>query len=238
MNSARELRRGEERWLQCAERPRVGLLQRNDFSESDEMLVAADGRNSTVARLCQLLPGKDAIAWPCKHTCRYHPISAIASFSNFCPKDIPVRRRSGMGNSIFVWSAGREISQPCAIGRRRNSPFRLTSWRTITPLARAPLPRGSAGIYSGRRRCPRGGAIYRRRNLLCAGSGELAAEAIVARRPDELRRGARNFMRAGSGSTRSPRVAVEHPRFTSGWLRVLPNERQILRLLTTKVVRP
>ena len=68
-------------------------------------------------------------------------------------------------------------------------------------------------------------------------TGELAAATIVAKNPTHYARAHRRLYAGRLWINALARVAVEHPRFASKLLRVLPNERQLLRLLTTKVVR-
>ena len=68
-------------------------------------------------------------------------------------------------------------------------------------------------------------------------SGELAAAAIAANNLPRYAAEHRQLYAGRLWINTLARVAVEHPRLTSTLLRLLPNERSILRLLTTKVVR-
>ena len=177
------------------------------FEISAKLLVAADGRNSTVARLCHLMPrkGRDRVALQ-THVPFPPQFRRSRLFCSFCAKVIPARRRSGMVCSIFAWSVGRVILLRFGVGRRRSSRFRPSTTgarsrrsrerrcRAAQPglflvgdAARVVEPFTGEGIYYALR------------------SGELAAEC-------DRRRAARastpllieSFTRADSGSTRSP----------------------------------
>jgi flavin-dependent dehydrogenase len=110
-------------------------------------------------------------------------------------------------------------------------------WRTIAPLARAALPASQPGLYlvgdAARVVEPfTGEGIY-----YALRSGELAAEAIAAQDSRRYRAAHRKLYAGRLWINALARQAVEHPRLTTQLLRLLPNEKRILRLLTTKVVR-
>lgn len=214
-------------------------LRTKNFSEQAKVLVAADGRNSTVARLCNLMPrkGRDRAALQ-----THIPIP-----TNFGDRVVLQLLREGYSGQAPV---GGGLLNLCLVSRPNNLPaikswaankFAIPSkhnWRTIAPLARAPLPPSQPGLYlvgdAARVVEPfTGEGIY-----YALRSGELAAEAIAADDPARYRTSHRQLYRGRLWINALARLAVEHPRFTSSLLRVLPNERQLLRLLTTKVVRP
>ena len=223
------VRREQEGWT----------LQTKNFSEQTRLLVAADGRNSTVARLCHLMPrkGRDRVALQ----------THIPLPKNFGDRVVLQLLREGYSGQAPV---GAGLLNLCLVSR----PVDLTAikswaedkfaipaeheWRTIAPLARAPLPPSHPGFYlvgdAARVVEPfTGEGIY-----YALRSGELAAEAIVAGDPARYRKAHRQLYRGRLWINLLARVAVEHPSLTSRLLRALPNERQMLRLLTTKVVRP
>jgi flavin-dependent dehydrogenase len=111
-------------------------------------------------------------------------------------------------------------------------------WRTITPLARAALPPAMPGLFligdaarvvepfTGE------GISYALR------SGELAAKAIAAGDYVQYVRAHRRLYSGRLWINALARHAVEHPRVATSLLRLLPNEKSVLRALTTKVVQP
>ena len=231
--------RGGETFVSVQRQDHAWTLETNNFSEQTKLLVAADGRNSTVARLCQLMPrkGRDRVALQ-----THVPIPP-----QFGERVVLQLLREGYSGQAPVGDGLLNlclVSRPRELAAIRNwaeKEFAIPTehdWRTIAPLARAPLPPTQPGLYlvgdAARVVEPfTGEGIY-----YALRSGELAAEAIVARRPDDYAVAHRKLYAGRLWINTLARVAVEHPRFTSGLLRVLPNERQILRLLTTKVVRP
>lgn len=208
-------------------------------TESAKLLVAADGRNSTVARLCHLMPrkGRDRVALQ-----THVPIPP-----RFGDRVVLQLLREGYSGQAPV---GAGLLNLCLVSRPHDLPaiqswaekkFALPAehnWRTIAPLARAPLPPAHPGLFlvgdAARVVEPfTGEGIY-----YALRTGELAAEAIIARAPGRYAAAHRKLYAGRLWINTLSRLAVEHPRLTSGLLRILPNERQILRLLTTKVVRP
>ncbi len=206
--------------------------------EQARMLVAADGRNSTVAQLCDLMPrkGRDRVALQ-----THIPISR-----DFGDRVVLQLLREGYSGQAPV---GEGLLNLCLVSRPHDLPaikrwaekqFAIPAahdWRTIAPLARAPLPPTAPGLFlvgdAARVVEPfTGEGIY-----YALRSGELAAEAIVARDPEGYRRAHRQLYRGRLWVNGLARLAVEHPRLTSALLRVLPNERLLLQFLTTKVVR-
>lgn len=210
------------------------------------ILVGADGRNSTVARLCNLLPPaeRDRIALQAH-------IPLPRDFGNrivlqFLPEgysgQAPVNDRElnlclvGLPPTISSLRAWAE--------RQFNLPVNQT-WRTITPLTRAPITARRENLFligdAARVVEPfTGEGIY-----YALRSGELAAEAITKIVRSEDRQSATNeFTRAHRAMYRGrlwinhlARAAVLHPRFASSLL-ATPISAPILRAFTRKIVRP
>ncbi|MEO6871020.1 MAG: geranylgeranyl reductase family protein [Chthoniobacterales bacterium] len=233
-----EVREGET-LLSVRREDEVWELETKNFSVKAKVLVAADGRNSTVARLCNLMPrkGRDRVALQ-----THIPIP-----KNFGDRVVLQLLSQGYSGQAPV---GDGLLNLCLVSRPDDLPtikswaeskFAVSveqNWRTIAPLARAPLPPSRPGLYlvgdAARVVEPfTGEGIY-----YALRSGELAAEAIVAGDPARYRKSHRQLYAGRLWINALARLAVEHPRLTSSLLRILPNERQLLRRLTTKVVRP
>jgi flavin-dependent dehydrogenase len=110
-------------------------------------------------------------------------------------------------------------------------------WRTITPLARATLPATRPGLFlvgdAARVVEPfTGEGIY-----YALRSGELAAKAIQTGNHRAYAADHRKLYRGRLWINSLARLAVEHPRLTTSLLAFLPNEKQVLRYLTGKVVQ-
>ena len=210
------------------------------------ILVGADGRNSTVARLCNLLPSPER-----ERIALQAHVPLPADFGNrivlqFLPEgysgQAPVNDREL--NLCLVGTAPTISSLRAWAQRKFNLPAGQ-SWRSITPLTRAPItarrenlfligdaarvvePFTGEGIYSALR------------------SGELAAEAITKiLRGEDRQLAAKAFTRAHRAMYRGrlwinqlARAAVLHPRFASSLL-ATPISAPILRAFTRKIVRP
>ncbi len=214
-------------------------LGTDNFSERARVLVAADGRNSTVARLCNLMPrkGRDRIALQ----------THIPLPGDFGDRVVLQLLREGYSGQAPVDD---NLLNLCLVSRPNDlakiktwaeQTFAISPdhpWRTIAPLARAPLPATQPGLFlvgdAARVVEPfTGEGIY-----YALRSGELAAEAIVGQDPQRYRHAHRKLYRGRLWINALARLAVEHPRLTTALLGILPNDRQVLRLLTTKVVRP
>lgn len=206
--------------------------------ETARILVAADGRNSTVARLCGLMPrkGRDRVALQ----------SHVPLPENFGDRVVLQLLREGYSGQAPV---GDGLLNLCLVSRPNDLPaikcwaereFALPldrPWRTIAPLARATLPASHPGLllvgdaarvvepFTGE------GIFYALR------SGELAAAAIHRGRLSEYAAAHRQLYAGRLWINSLARYAVEHPRLTTGLLRLLPNEKRVLGLLTRKVVR-
>jgi menaquinone-9 beta-reductase len=214
-------------------------LATDHFEEAAPILVAADGRNSTVARLCGLMPrkGRDRVALQC-----HVPLP-----ENFGDRVVLQLLREGYSGQAPV---GEGLLNLCLVSRPNDLPaikswaerqfaVRLDhAWRTIAPLARAALPPSHPELLlvgdAARVVEPfTGEGIY-----YALRSGEIAAGAICAGNLLAYAAAHRKLYAGRLWINSLARQAVEHPRLTTRLLRVMPNEKWILSLLTTKVVRP
>lgn len=210
------------------------------------VLVAADGRNSTIARLCNLLPrsAKDRIALQ-----THLPLPS--DFGNrivlqFLPGGYSGQAPIGDGelNLCLVSSPGKMA----ALRHWAETHFGISpnkSWRTITPLTREPIIAAHHSLFfvgdAARVVEPfTGEGIY-----YALASGMLAADAIVSQRdgrdPVEV---AADYSAAQAKLYRGrlwinqlARVAVLSPRVTSVLLEALRFQPSLLRLLTAKIAR-
>jgi geranylgeranyl reductase family protein len=205
--------------------------------ERARVLVAADGRNSTVARLLGLLPRieKERVALQ-----THLPLPL-----DFAERVVLQLLPEGYSGQAPV--GGGELNL-CLVGKPRSIPrlklwaeknFGLTAnheWRSITPLRRAPIvpahdrlllvgdaarvvePFTGEGIYYALR------------------SGELAAQAIIADSPQQYPRHHEQLYRGRLWINRLARTAVSAPRVTSLLLRCGAIPRNALTALTGKVV--
>ncbi len=232
-----EVREGET--LLSVRREKQWEITTTHSQVSAAILVGADGRNSTVARLCNLMPrkGRDRVALQ----------THIPLQQDFGDRVVLQLLREGYSGQAPV---GDGLLNLCLVSRP-NDLSKIKSWaeqkfaipcdhpwRTIAPLARAALPASQPGLLlvgdAARVVEPfTGEGIY-----YALRSGELAAAAIVARNDQQYGRAHERLYAGRLWINALARAAVEHPRLTSNLLRFLPNERRLLRLLTTKVVRP
>ena len=211
------------------------------------MVVGADGRNSTVARLRNLLPRPER-----ERVALQAHIPLPKGFGNrvvlqFLPEgysgQAPVNDRElnlclvgtpPTISSLRTW-AEQEFSLPAD-----------QTWRTITPLTRAPISPAHENLFligdAARVVEPfTGEGIY-----YALRSGELAANAIVRIICGEDQQSVtREFVRAHRAMYRGrlwinqfARAAVLSPKTASRFLQVARFTPAILRLLTTKIVRP
>jgi menaquinone-9 beta-reductase len=210
------------------------------------IVVGADGRNSTVARLCNLLPRpeRERIALQ----------AHIALPRNFGSRIVLQLLPEGYSGQAPVNE--RELNL-CLVGRPptisslktwSEKKFDLPSdqaWRTITPLTRDPVPAAHGNLFfigdAARVVEPfTGEGIY-----YALRSGELAADAITKMIGGQDRQSAVNeFVRAHREMYRGrlwinrlARAAVLHSRGASRLLSATPISGPILRSLTRKIVR-
>jgi geranylgeranyl reductase family protein len=209
-------------------------------------LVGADGRNSTVARLCNLLPraSRERVALQAH-------IPLPADFGNrvvlqFLPEgysgQAPVNREKL--NLCLV----SEPSNMPALRRWAEKQFSLQrdhQWRTITPLTRAALAPAREKLFlvgdAARVVEPfTGEGIY-----YALRSGELAAQAIVKVMSGkcevdpvtEYAEAHAAMYRGRLWVNQLSRTAVLTPRFASLLVHLARVQPSILRLLTAKIVR-
>src|ERR1700737_638185 len=212
-----------------------------------QIVVGADGRNSTVARLRNLLPRPER-----ERVALQAHIPLPKGFGNrivlqFLPEgysgQAPVNDREL--NLCLVGT-------PPTISSLRTwaeQQFKLPAdqpWRTITPLTRAPVSVAHENLFfigdAARVVEPfTGEGIY-----YALRPGELPAKGLIKILRDEDRQSAlRQFVRAHRAMYRGrlwinrlARSAVLSPKFASSFLRVARFSPAILQLLTTKIVRP
>jgi len=210
------------------------------------ILVAADGRNSTVARLCNLLPriAKERVALQ----------THIPLPPNFGDRIVLQFLREGYSGQAPV---GENALNLCLVSTAGGIPgvrrwaegrFQIApdhAWRTITPLSRAPIQPAHRTLFlvgdAARVVEPFTGEGI----SYALQSAELAAHAI-----SQIIRGAnaeqvaRSYARAHAELYRGrlwvnrlARLAVLHPEFGSAILTIAKLQPAILRALTRKIVR-
>jgi menaquinone-9 beta-reductase len=209
------------------------------------ILVGADGRNSTVARLCNLLPPPER-----ERVALQAHVPLPRDFGNrivlqFLPEgysgQAPVNDRE---LNLCLVGTPPTISSLRTWAEQHFKLLTNQSWRTITPLTRATITarRGNLFLIGDAARVVEpftGEGIY-----YAMRSGELAAEAITKIFRGEDRQSAINeFTRAHRAMYRGrlwinqlARGAVLHPRFASALL-ATPISEPILRAFTRKIVR-
>ncbi len=210
------------------------------------VLVAADGRNSTIARLCNLLPriGKERVALQ----------SHIPLPANFGDRVVLQFLREGYSGQAPVNETELNV---CLVGRPGSIPAlkvwaekhfavpREHVWRTITPLTRAPLMPAHDNLFfigdAARVVEPfTGEGIY-----YALRSAELAANAIAKLvRAQDRQSSLREFVRAHAAMYRGrlwinqlARAAVLSPRIASLFVHAARIQPAILRLLTAKITQ-
>jgi menaquinone-9 beta-reductase len=211
-----------------------------------KVLVAADGRNSTVARLCNLLPrsAKERVALQ-THLPLPHDFGNRVVLQ-FLPDGYSGQAPVGEGElNVCLVSVPRQMAalRSWAEGRFGISPKH--SWRTITPLTRAPIAPAHNSLFlvgdAARVVEPfTGEGIY-----YALASGELAAEAIISQHNGrnqaevaaEYSAAHAKLYRGRLWINRLARVAVLSPRTASAFLEVVRFQPALLRFLTAKVVR-
>jgi geranylgeranyl reductase family protein len=209
------------------------------------VLVAADGRNSTVARLCNLLPrgAKERIALQ-----THLPLPD--DFGNrivlqFLPEGYSGQAPVGDGElNLCLVSVPQKMAALRSWAEARFGISPKHSWRTITPLTRAPIAaaRGSLFLAGDAARVVEpftGEGIY-----YALASGELAAAAIILQQGRDEEEVAASYSAAHAKLYRGrlwinrlARTAVLSPRIASALLSGARFQPAILRLLTAKIVR-
>jgi menaquinone-9 beta-reductase len=209
-------------------------------------LVGADGRNSTVARLCNLLPRPER-----ERVALQTHIPLPRDFGNRVVLQLLPEGYCGQApvndTELNLCLVGTPPTTS-ALRSWAEQHFGLAtdqSWRTITPLTRAPVSVAHDNLFfigdAARVVEPfTGEGIF-----YALGSGELAAEAIVRVVADEDRQSAiREFARAHAAMYRGrlwinelARAAVLSPKVASALLRFAPFSRAMMQLLTRKIAR-
>ncbi|MDQ3545301.1 MAG: NAD(P)/FAD-dependent oxidoreductase [Verrucomicrobiota bacterium] len=215
------------------------IVRTDQAEERTRVLVAADGRNSTVAQLCNLMPrkGRDRVALQ----------THVPLPENFGDRIVLQLLREGYSGQAPV---GDGLLNLCLVSwpndlaasrRWAEKEFGIAAdhgWRTIAPLARAALPAGRPGLFlvgdAARVVEPfTGEGIY-----YALRSGELAAAAIQTGDHRQYSTAHEKLYAGRLWINALARHAVEHPRLTTSLLYLLPNEKRVLGFLTKKVVRP
>lgn len=222
------------------------VISAGDKAFRARTLIAADGRNSTVARLCGLRPrsAKERVAlqthWPLP------PDFGDRVVLEFRPEgysgQAPVGDRA---LNICLVSVPAKIAPFRAWAEAR---FKIPpdhSWRTITPLTREPISPGQPGLFlvgdAARVVEPfTGEGIY-----YALASGELAAKAIILQRDGgnaedvavAYSAAHTELYRGRLWINRLARAAVLSPRIASALLQVARLQPGLLRFLTAKIVQ-
>ena len=250
------LRRARELGANIHEQTTVTGLSRNDHwhieTASGEffqarILVGADGRNSTVAHLCNLLPrpARERVALQAH-------IPLPRDFGNRIVLQFLREGYSGQASVNETQLNLCLVGTPPTISKLRRwaeHQFQLPAdqgWRTITPLTRSPVPSAHENLFfvgdAARVVEPfTGEGIY-----YALRSGELAANAAAKIVRGENRQLAlRNFTRAYSGMYRGrlwinrlAREAVLRPQLGSFFVHAARVNPSILKSLTAKIVSP
>jgi menaquinone-9 beta-reductase len=210
-------------------------------------LVGADGRNSTVARLCNLLPrpARERVALqahvplPRDFGNRVVLQFLPEGYSGQAPVNETELNLCLVGTPPTISSLRKWAERHFEIGSDQ-------PWRTITPLTRAPIPSAEENLFfigdAARVVEPfTGEGIY-----YALRSGELAASAIakIVRGQDrqstlrEFDRAHADMYRGRLWINRLARAAVLSPRFASQLLQLARFNPAVLRLLTNKITKP
>jgi menaquinone-9 beta-reductase len=233
----------------------TGLSRNGDWKiETDSgktfqapMLIGADGRNSTVARFCNLLPrpARERVALQAH-------IPLPRDFGNRIVLQFLPEGYSGQAPVNETQLNLCLVGTPPTISRLRKWAQRQfdlpanQSWRTITPLTRSPVLATHENLFFiGDAACVvepfTGEGIY-----YALRSGELAANAIVKiLRGDDRNSALREFSRAYAQLYRGrlwinrlSRAAVLRPQLGSFFIHTARVNPSILKLLTAKIVSP
>src|SRR5256714_1934742 len=211
------------------------------------VVVGADGRNSSVARLRNLLPRPER-----ERVALQAHIPLPGDFGNRVVLQFLAEGYSGQAPvnerelNLCLVGTPPTISSLRTWAEREFNLSADQSWRTITPLTRAPISIAHENLFfigdAARVVEPfTGEGIY-----YALRSGELAANAIVKIIRGEDRQCAiRKFTRAHRAMYRGrlwinrlARAAVLSPKTASGFLQIARFRPTILRLLTAKITGP
>ena len=210
------------------------------------VLVAADGRNSTVARLCNLLPRGARERVALQTHLPLPPDFGNRVVLQFLPEGYSGQAPVGAGElNLCLVGVPRRMAALRSWAEARFGISPEHSWRTITPLTRAPITAAHRSLFligdAARVVEPfTGEGIY-----YAMASGELAADAIISRHNgrDEAEVAAAytaahaELYRGRLWINRLARAAVLSPRVASAFLEVARFQPALLRLLTAKIVQ-
>ena len=218
----------------------------SDRTFESRVVVAADGRNSTIARLCNLLPrtAKERIALQA-HLPLPHDFGNRVVLQ-FLRDGYSGQAPVGNGElNLCLVSVPRKMPALRAWAEAHFGISPRHPWRTITPLTRAPIAAVHRSLFlvgdAARVVEPfTGEGIY-----YALASGELAADAIISQHNgrDEAKVAAAysaahaRLYRGRLWINRLARAAVLSPRVASALLEVARFQPAVLRLLTAKIVR-
>jgi len=250
------LRRARELGADVHEQTTVTGLSRNgdwrietasgDFFQA-RILIGADGRNSTVAHLCNLLPrpARERVALQAH-------IPLPRDFGNRIVLQFLREGYSGQAPVNETQLNLCLVGTPPTISKLRRwaeRQFQLAAdqgWRTITPLTRSPVPSAHENLFfigdAARVVEPfTGEGIY-----YALRSGEMAANAAAKiLRGDDRNSALREFDRTYAQMYRGrlwinrlAREAVLRPRLGSFFIHTARLNPSILKLLTAKIVSP
>jgi menaquinone-9 beta-reductase len=209
---------------------------------SARMLVAADGRNSTVARLCGLLPRPARERVALQTHVPLPPNFGDRVVLEFRPEGYSGQAPVGNGElNLCLVSIPKRIASLRAWAEERFQISKDHSWRTITPLTRDPIVPGQPSLFLvGDAGCVvepfTGEGIY-----YALASGELAAKAIALQHSGgnagdvaaAYSAAHKQLYRGRLWINQLARAAVLSPRVASGFLGFAP---VLLRLLTARIV--
>ena len=210
------------------------------------VIVGADGRNSTVARLCGLLPRSTKERIALQTHLPLPPGFGDRVVLEFRPEGYSGQAPVG-GDELNLCLVSIPPKMPAlrewAEARFKISPGHV--WRTITPLTRAPIPAGHQSLFLvGDAACVvepfTGEGIY-----YALASGELAAKAIAlqcnggtAQEVSAAYSAAHAQLYGGRlWVNRLARAAVLSPRVASAFLGIARFQPALLRFLTAKIVQ-
>jgi menaquinone-9 beta-reductase len=226
----------EERTVTALARNGRWQIAANDRTFSASVLVAADGRNSTVARLLKIFPrvSRDRVALQAHVP--LPPDFGSRIVLQFLPEgysgQAPVTERE---LNLCLVGPPPTMARLRSYATHRFSLPDDQAWRTITPLTRLPISSTGENLFfigdvarvvepfTGE------GIFYALR------SGELAAQAIIHKRPRDYAAAQARMYRGRLWINRLARAAVLSPRIASVALRMARYQPAVLRLLTAKI---
>ena len=251
------LRRARELGANVHEQTTVTGLSRNDHWNIEtasgdffqaRILIGADGRNSTVAHLCNLLPrpARERVALQAH-------IPLPRDFGNRIVLQFLREGYSGQASVNETQLNLCLVGTPPTISKLRRwaeRQFQLPAdqgWRTITPLTRSPIPSAHENLFFIGDAARVVEPFTGRRNLLRAAlgrAGRKGGRKDCSRRESEVQRCA-NFTRAYAQMYRGrlwinrlAREAVLRPQLGSLFVHAARINPSILKLLTAKIVSP